>query len=150
MNRRIKGLLICIMFCLMVGWVAKPITAYAVPAPSLKSISITDLAYDEKNEINVEVTIIGTPKNVLCWYENTLCQRNMNEGYYLFHSGSNAYGEVMYFKTGMYYTPDNYNKTVNVRCQATNANRPWNTISTSGNFPIIPKADDNSEVASLR
>lgn len=150
MNRRIKGLLICIMFCLMVGWVAKPITAYAVPAPGLKSISIVGLDYDENNEINVKVVIVGTPRNIFCWYENSLCQKNNNSGYYLFRPGSNiAYGEVVYFKTGMYYTPDNYNKTVDVRCQATNANRPWNTLSTSGSFTIKPKANGDPGASSL-
>lgn len=136
----IKRIISGILLSVMLAGIAMPLTAYAVPAPSLSSVTITDLAIDENNEINVEVTIIGTGKNLTCWYDNRQCQMNMSEGYYLVNPGSNiAYGEVVYFKTGMYYTPANYNKTVEVRFQATNVNRPWNTLSTSRSFTIPPE-----------
>ena len=114
-----------------------PRQSYAYPAPPLSSVSITDLAVDDNNEIHVEIQIIGTGNAYVCWVDNIVKSRNYSEGYNLVNSNGVVYGEVVYYHTGLYYVPENYGQTLNCKFQATNAMSPWNTLTVQRQF-VIP------------
>ncbi len=111
--------------------------SYAYPAPPLSSVTITDLAVDDNNEIHIEVQIIGTGNAYVCWVDNIVRSRNYSEGYNLVNSSGVVYGEVVYYHTGLYYVPENYGQTLHCKFQATNAMSPWNTLVTQEQF-VIP------------
>lgn len=106
------------------------------PAPGLSSISITDLTVDEKNEIYIEIKVMGTAKSVLCWCNGMQCDENYNEMVSIV-SGNRVVGTYRYFHTGIYYSASVSGSTIDARAQALNAMSPWNTLSTSRSF-IIP------------
>ncbi|MDE7334505.1 MAG: hypothetical protein K2O16_20195 [Lachnospiraceae bacterium] len=105
------------------------------PAPGLSSLSITDLAVDERNEIHIEIKIMGTARNVLCWSNNIQCTENIYEQVNIV-SGNRVVGEYRYFHTGKYFTEAEAGNRIAARAQATNAMNPWNTLTTSRNFTV--------------
>ncbi len=105
------------------------------PAPGLSSIQITNLTVDEKNEIHIEVKVMGTARSVLCWCNNTQCNENYNETVNIV-SGNRVIGEYRYFHTGIYYSEAVSGRTIHARAQALNAMQPWNTLSTTRYFTI--------------
>lgn len=126
---------VCLILTLAIMLVGFPISAHATPAPSLRSIQIFDLTLDEYNEIHIAVKIIGTASTKFCYCNGNLCKENYNEGYTLF-SGGVGYGEVCYYRTGIYFNSNSYGRTINARFEATNACSPWNEMSTSQRFTI--------------
>lgn len=111
------------------------------PAPGLSSVTITDLALDERNEIHIEVTIMGTARSgsILCWSNGIQCVDNIKESL-IITNGNKVVGEKRYFHTGIYYSESVIGQIIKAKAQATNAMQPWNKISTSRNF-TIPRVD---------
>lgn len=104
-------------------------------APGLSSLAITDLTVDEKNEIHIEVKIMGTAKSVLCWCDGMQCTENYKESVSIV-SGNRVIGEYRYFHTGIYYSDSVSGQTLHAQAQALNAMQPWNTLSTTRYFTI--------------
>lgn len=105
------------------------------PAPGLSSVTISDLTVDEKNEIHIEVKVMGTAKSVLCWCNGTQCTENYNEMVDII-SGNRVVGTYRYFHTGIYYSAAVVGQTISARVQAINAMQPWNTLTTSATYTI--------------
>lgn len=125
--KRIKRL-VTIMLCmaLVMGF---SITAYAAPAPSLTSVTITDVTADQNNKVYIEVTEIGTSSIRWVYCNNQLLTENINEMVPLDLNGDSIIdGYRRYFDTG-YYVSDIYSGLVfNCRAEYRNAMYPWNTL----------------------
>lgn len=106
------------------------------PAPGLSSVTITDLAVDQNNEIHVEVQVMGTARSVLCWSNGMQCDENYNEMVSIVN-GNIVVGTYRYFHTGIYYSEDVSGMSLTTSVQAINAMSPWNTLTTSRNF-VLP------------
>lgn len=105
------------------------ITAYAAPAPSLTSVTITDVTADQNNKVYIEVTEIGTSSIRYVYCNNQLLTENINEMISLDLDGDNIIdGYRRYFDTG-YYVSGLYSGLVfNCRAEYRNAMYPWNTL----------------------
>ena len=99
-------------------------------APGLSSISITRLLIDENDKVLIEVEIIGTAKNVLCWCNNMQCTQDFNRISSI-TSGNRVIGSYHYFKTNISKAEVESGIVLTMRAQATNAVSPWNTLTTS-------------------
>ena len=108
------------------------INVNAAPAPTLRSIAITDITADENNKVYIEVTEIGTSKNRLVYCNNMLLSENTNEIVMLDTNGDRIIdGYKRYFYTGYKINQLYSGLQFNVRVQYTNAMSPWNTLTTS-------------------
>lgn len=105
------------------------------PAPGLSSLTITNLALDENNEIHIEVKVMGTAKGILCWCNGMQCTDNINESVSIVN-GNRVVGEYRYFHTGIYYSNAVSGTVIHAQAQATNAMMPWNTLTTTNYFTI--------------
>lgn len=103
------------------------------PAAGLSSLTITDLALDDNNEVHIEVKVMGTARSVLCWCDGTQCQENITESVSI-TSGNRVIGEYRYFHTGIYYDVSLSGKTLDAEAEALNAVMPWNTLTASRVF----------------
>lgn len=108
-----------------------------IPAPSLSSVQVTDLAVDEKNEIHIEVTIMGTAKSVMCWCNGMQVKENVAECVFI-ENNQIVVGEYRYFHTGIYYTAEVVGDNITASVKAINAMSPWNTLTASNSFTIPP------------
>lgn len=108
-----------------------------IPAPSMSSVQVTDLAVDENNEIHIEVKIMGTAKSVMCWCNGMQVSENVSECVYI-ESNRIVVGEYRYFHTGIYYTDEAVGKNITASVKAINAMSPWNTLTASNSFTVPP------------
>lgn len=102
---------------------------HAAPAPSLTSVSITDVTADQNDKVYIEVTEIGTSKMRFVYCNNELLEENLNEVVSLDLNGDRIIdGYKRYFYTG-YSVSDLYSGLqFRVRAEYTNAMNPWNTL----------------------
>ena len=101
---------------------------HAAPAPSLTSVSITDVTADQNDKVYIEVTEVGTSKMRFVYSNNQLLEENLNEMVSLDFNGDRIIdGYRRYFYTG-YSVSDLYpGLQFNVRAEFTNAMYPWDT-----------------------
>lgn len=88
-----------------------------------------------RNEIHIEVKVMGTAKSVLCWSNGMQCTENYNEMIDIV-SGNRVVGTYRYFHTGIYYSAAVSGTIIHAQAQAVNAMSPWNTLSTTRYFTV--------------
>lgn len=122
--KRLVTIILCM--ALVMGF---SITAYAAPAPSLTSVTITDVTADQNDKVYIEVTEIGTSSIRWVYCNNQFLTENINEMVPLDLDGDNIIdGYRRYFDTG-YYVSGIYSGLVfNCRAEFRNAMYPWNTL----------------------
>ena len=130
-TKRFIGVLAVLAMCVCMFSV-NVMEVHAAPAPSLTSIAITDVTYDENNKVYIEVTEMGTSSIRYVYCNNNLLSENLNETVSLDTNGDNIVdGYRRYFYTGYTLSQVYSGLQFNVRAQYTNAMSPWNTLSTS-------------------
>ncbi len=104
-------------------------TVLAAPAPSLTSVSITDVTADQNDKVYIEVTEVGTSKIRFVYCNNQLLEENLNEMVMLDFDGDRIIdGYKRYYYTG-YSVSDLYpGLQFVVRAEYKNAMNPWNTL----------------------
>lgn len=122
--KKVFAMLLCAALMLGIS-----ITVYAAPAPSLTSVTITDVTADENDLVYIEVVERGTSSTRFVYCNNQLLQENINEMVSLDTNGDHIIdGYRRYFYTG-YSVSDIYpGMQLVVRAQYKNAMQPWNTI----------------------
>ena len=101
---------------------------HAAPAPSLPSVSITDVTADQNDKVYIEVTEVGTSKMRFVYCNNQLLEENLNEMVSLDFNGDRIIdGYRRYFYTGFSVSDLYPGLQFNVRAEFTNAMYPWDT-----------------------
>lgn len=103
--------------------------AYAAPAPSLTSVSITDVTADQNDKVYIEIVEVGTSRIRFVYCNNQLLQENLAEMIMLDFDGDRIVdGYKRYFYTGYSVSELYSGLQFRVRAEFTNAMNPWNTL----------------------
>lgn len=102
---------------------------HAAPAPSLTSVTITDVTADQNDKVYIEVIEVGTSKMRFVYCNNQLLEENLNEMVPLDFDGDRIIdGYKRYFYTGYSVSELYAGLQFRIRAEFTNAMNPWNTL----------------------